>query len=92
MPYPRGSTTAPGPGQQQAAPAQPDLSSPAFSTYPTPSDHTFGDMVIDSQEVDMSLLGTDMMRWDLEYLPPEMFYFGEGAFGMDDTGTGAPEG
>jgi hypothetical protein len=37
-------------------------------------------MVINTQDVDMSLLGADMMPWDLEYLPHEMLYFGDGAF------------
>lgn len=36
-----------------------------------------GDMVIDTQDVDMSLLGADMMPWDLEYLPHDMLYYGE---------------
>jgi hypothetical protein len=73
-------------------PSQPDFASPTYATYPTPSDHTFGDMVIDSREVDMSLLGADMMPWDLEYLPHDMLYFGDGGFGMDEPGTGASEG
>ena len=38
-------------------------------------------MVIDAQDVDMSLLGADMMPWDLEYLPHDMLYFGDGSFG-----------
>ena len=38
-------------------------------------------MVIDTQDVDMSLLGADMMPWDLEYLPHDMLYFGDGGFG-----------
>jgi len=45
-------------------------------------------MVIDSQEVDMSLLGADMMPWDLEYLPQDMFYFGDGGYGLDANGPG----
>ena len=51
-------------------------------------------MVIDTQDVDMSLLGADMMPWDLEYLPDEMLYFGEGGVfghagfdGEDATGV-----
>jgi len=35
-------------------------------------------MVIDTQDVDMSMLGADMMPWDLEYLPCDMMYFGDG--------------
>ncbi|KAL1800084.1 hypothetical protein ACET3X_000426 [Alternaria dauci] len=54
--------------------------SPTFGTFNTPSDNTFGDMVIDTQDVDMSLLGADMMPWDLEYLPHDMLYFGDGSF------------
>ncbi|KAH7389984.1 fungal-specific transcription factor domain-containing protein [Pyrenochaeta sp. MPI-SDFR-AT-0127] len=60
--------------------------SPTFSTYPTSSDNTFGDMVIDTQDVDMSVLGADMMPWDLEYLPHDMLYFGDGAFPPDPFG------
>jgi len=55
----------------------------------------FSDMVIDSQDVDMSVLGADMMPWDLEYLPHDVLYLGDGAFNLDlpdDTGAGAPEG
>jgi len=43
-------------------------------------------MVIDTQDVDMSLLGADMMPWDLEYLPHEMLYFNDGNFGNGDFG------
>ncbi|KAF1952229.1 hypothetical protein CC80DRAFT_452894 [Byssothecium circinans] len=78
----------------QALPSPSDFS-PVFTNYPTPSEHLFGDMVIDSQEVDMSVLGADMMPWDLEYLPHDMLYFGENAFdvgGVQDTGSGVPEG
>jgi hypothetical protein len=82
----------------QTLPPQSDFS-PGFTNYPTPSEYAYGDMVIDSQEVDMSTLGAEMMPWDLEYLPPpNMFYFGESGFEVgdlattDDTGTGAPEG
>ena len=31
---------------------------------------TFGDMMIESQDVDMSVLGLDMMPWFDSYLPP----------------------
>jgi hypothetical protein len=62
--------------------------SPTFGTYPTPSDNTFGDMVIDTQDVDMSLLGADMMPWDLEYLPHDMLYFGQDNFGHGMEGDG----
>lgn len=53
-------------------------------------------MVIDAQDVDMSLLGADMMPWDLEYLPHDMLYFGDvnfgnGAFGGHD-GSGSHAG
>jgi hypothetical protein len=71
----------------QLQPPQSEFS-PTFGTFNTPSDGTFGDMVIDTQDVDMSLLGADMMPWDLEYLPHEMLYFGDGAFG---EGEGAAE-
>jgi hypothetical protein len=60
--------------------------SPSLSGYPTPSDNTFGDMVIDVQDIDMSLLGTDMMPWDLEYLPCDLMGFGEGVFENGDGG------
>jgi hypothetical protein len=65
-----------------------DNFSPTFGTHPTPSDNTFGDMVIDTQDVDMSLLGADMMPWDLEYqyLPHDMLYFGETNFGNGALG------
>lgn len=75
--------------QQQPSPLQNDFS-PQFGTYATPSDNTFGDMVIDTQDIDMSLLGPDMMPWDIEYLPHDMLYFGEGAYGnngLGDNGT-----
>jgi hypothetical protein len=65
--------------------------SPTFANFNTPSDNTFGDMVIDTQDVDMSLLGADMMPWDLEYLPHDMLYFGDGTFGNNGFGAdGAP--
>ncbi|KAF1829485.1 hypothetical protein BDW02DRAFT_611189 [Decorospora gaudefroyi] len=60
--------------------------SPTFRSSTTPADKTFGDMVIDTQDVDMSLLGADMMPWDLEYLPHEMLYFGDGTFGNGGFG------
>ncbi|KAL5115491.1 hypothetical protein ACEQ8H_006632 [Pleosporales sp. CAS-2024a] len=70
----------------QHAQPSPNEFSPTFGTYATPSDNTFGDMVIDTQDVDMSLLGADMMPWDLEYLPHDMLYCGENGFG--NTGLG----
>jgi hypothetical protein len=70
---------------QQAQPHHNEFS-PTFGTYQTPSDNTFGDMVIDTQDVDMSLLGADMMPWDLEYLPHDMLYFGEATFGNGNMG------
>lgn len=60
--------------------------SPTFGMYTTPSDNAFGDMVIDTQDVDMSVLGADMMPWDLEYLPHDMLYFGDGTFNANDMG------
>ncbi|KAJ4288595.1 hypothetical protein N0V90_011832 [Kalmusia sp. IMI 367209] len=76
--------------QQQASQA---TFSPNFTTYPTPTDQPFSDMVIDSQEVDMSVLGADMMPWDLEYLPHDMLYSYDNPFSFpDETGAGAPEG
>jgi hypothetical protein len=48
-------------------------------------------MVIDTQDIDMSILGADMMPWDLEYLPHDMLYFGDGNFGDNGFGgDGAP--
>jgi hypothetical protein len=86
-----------GPTNNNLSPQQQHASqmafSPNFATFPTPTDQTFGDMVIDSQEVDMSVLGADMMPWDLEYLPHDMLYFGDSGFGLglpDDT-VEAPE-
>ncbi|KAF9734888.1 hypothetical protein PMIN01_07791 [Paraphaeosphaeria minitans] len=93
--FARGSMSAPSntlsPQQQQTS----QVSFSPFATFPTATDQTFGDMVIDSQEVDMSVLGADMMPWDLEYLPHDMLYFGDSGFGLglpDDPGTEAPEG
>ncbi|XPS98695.1 hypothetical protein M3J09_007891 [Ascochyta lentis] len=60
--------------------------SPTLGMYTTPSDNAFGDMVIDTQDVDMSVLGADMMPWDLEYLPHDMLYFGDGTFGANGMG------
>ncbi|KNG44418.1 pathway-specific nitrogen regulator [Stemphylium lycopersici] len=70
--------------------------SPTFASLNGPSENAFGDMVIDAQDVDMSLLGADMMPWDLEYLPHDMLYFGDvnfgnGAFGGHD-GSGSHAG
>ncbi|KAL2357089.1 fungal-specific transcription factor domain-containing protein [Cryomyces antarcticus] len=45
------------------------------------SGYSYGDMMIESQDVDMSLFGSDMMPW-LEYLPPDTFgYFDAGGNG-----------
>lgn len=66
--------------------------SPTFGTFSTPTDTSFGDMVIDTQDVDMSVLGADMMPWDLEYLPHDMLYFGDGAFGAGEFGADAAAG
>jgi len=51
-----------------------------------PTDQGFGDMVIDSQEVDMSVLGADMMPWDLEYLPHDLLLYGDAGFGVEEGG------
>jgi hypothetical protein len=56
----------------------------------------FGDMMIQSQDIDMSALGDDMMPW-LEYLPHEMLHFdgsgefvgGGGGGGVDGGGGGS---
>jgi hypothetical protein len=67
--------------------------SPTFASYPMLSDNTFGDMVIDTQDVDMSLLGVDMMPWDLEYLPQDLLYFNDaslangGIEGLNTSGS-----
>ena len=71
----------------QAHQVQPSEFSPTFGMYTTSSDNIFGDMVIDTQDVDMSVLGADMMPWDLEYLPHDMLYLGDGTFGTDDMGS-----
>jgi hypothetical protein len=61
-----------------------------FAHYSAPSE-TFGDMVIDSQDIDMSALGAEMMPWnlELEYLPHDLMFYGDGSFGLgpdDDPG------
>jgi hypothetical protein len=73
------------PHQHQPA----NFSPPVFggSHYPAP-EATFGDMVIDSQDIDMSVLGADMMPWDLEYLPHDFIFYGEGGFANEDPGGG----
>ncbi|EUC37696.1 hypothetical protein COCCADRAFT_1364 [Bipolaris zeicola 26-R-13] len=76
-----------GPTQMQPPPPQNDFS-PTFTTFHAPPDHVFGDMVIDTQDVDMSLLGADMMPWDLEYLPHDMLSFGDASFGGAGFGGG----
>jgi hypothetical protein len=53
-----------------------------FSTFPSSGDGstlgneaTFNDMMIESQDIDMSAFGDEMMPW-LEYLPHDVFgYF-----------------
>ncbi len=60
--------------QQQASPSSQSSFSPNFMT---PLDQTYSNMLIDTQDVDMSVLGQDMMPWDLEYLPHDMLYFGD---------------
>jgi hypothetical protein len=65
------------------------LSPTAFGPFPTPAD-VFGDMVIDSQDVDMSALSADMPPWDLEFLPSDFnMFFGDGlGDGTADTAGG----
>jgi len=60
--------------------------SPPFTTLHTPTETPFGDMVIDTQDVDMSVLGADMMPWDLEYFPHDMLCFGDTA-GISSNNT-----
>lgn len=67
-----------------------------FAQYPTPGD-SFGDMVIDSQDIDMSALGADMMPWEIEYLPPDFIFYGDGgaggfSMGADDDPGGGDDG
>jgi hypothetical protein len=83
--------------QSQHRPSNPPPNHNEFSPnafpYPSPSDHVFGDMVIDSQDVDMSVLGADMMPWDLEYLPHDIMFYGDGGFGVGgDEDGGVQEG
>jgi len=47
----------------------------------------FGDMMIQSQDIDMSALGDDMMPW-LEYLPHEMLFYDASSGYMGGTGGG----
>jgi len=61
--------------------------SPTMGSMSTSSDNAFGDMFIDTQDVDMSVLGADMMPWDLEYLPHDMLYFNDGNFGPSGFGN-----
>ncbi|PQE08459.1 pathway-specific nitrogen regulator protein [Rutstroemia sp. NJR-2017a BBW] len=44
-----------------------------------------GDMMMESQDIDMSTLGEDMMPW-LEYLPPDMLGFFEGTGNSGEGG------
>ncbi|KAF2266547.1 hypothetical protein CC78DRAFT_531650 [Lojkania enalia] len=68
-----------------------EVSPNAFGNYPTPDGAAlaFPDMVIDTQDIDMSVLGQDMMPWDLEYLPHDMINFYEDPSGFvgDPGGT-----
>ncbi|KAF2461999.1 fungal-specific transcription factor domain-containing protein [Lineolata rhizophorae] len=43
----------------------------SHSHFPDPAMFPFGDMLIESQDIDVSALGDDMMPW-LEYLPHDM--------------------
>ena len=47
-----------------------------------------GDMVIDTQDVDMSLLGPEMMPWELEYLPHEFDFSVAGFMGPEEAREG----
>jgi hypothetical protein len=71
--------------QPPPAPSQShNNSSSTYQTYDTSADHNFGDMVIDSQEIDStSLLSGDWMPWNLglEYFPEGM-NFGDGLFDL----------
>lgn len=79
-PYPATSPSLPHPHLQNHA----SIAPPGFPSLHNPPAHaSFGDMVIDTQDVDMSVLGAEMMPWDLEYLPHDVFYFGG-----DDGGGG----
>ncbi|KAF2469801.1 uncharacterized protein BDR25DRAFT_39726 [Lindgomyces ingoldianus] len=88
----RGSTSVP---TNQPPNANQDFSPGAFGQYPTPSDGTnsgvnfIGDMMIESQEIDMSALASEMMPWDLEYMPHDIlpFYDNGGGF-VGDPGSG----
>jgi hypothetical protein len=42
-----------------------------------PNEGPFGDMMIESQDIDMSTFGDEMMPW-LEYLPHDMFGYLDG--------------
>ncbi|KAF2202840.1 hypothetical protein GQ43DRAFT_297123 [Delitschia confertaspora ATCC 74209] len=60
-----------------------------FSTYPTPCDGPtsqvpFGDMMIESQDIDMSALGDDMVPWLESYLPHDMFGYFDSSGGFGD--------
>lgn len=52
---------------------------------------TFGDMMIESQDVDMSMLGLDMMPWFDSYLPPQDLtgFFDPNQHGGHDGSHGA---
>jgi hypothetical protein len=75
-----GTSFSPLPGQQKHAG---EFFPTGLTHYATPSD-TLPDMVIDSQDVDMSTLGADMMPWDLEYLPHDFMFYGDNNFGVDE--------
>ncbi|KAF2749662.1 hypothetical protein M011DRAFT_438884 [Sporormia fimetaria CBS 119925] len=76
--------------QGQVSPALP---SSMMEQYPVPSE-TLGDVVIDSQDIDMSALGAEMMPWDLEYLPHDLMFYGEtfGVDGNEEAGEGGTSG
>lgn len=68
--------------QHQQHPSQ--FSPTGFGQYAASSDN-LPNMVIDSQDVDMSTLGADMMPWDLEYLPHDFMFYGDNNFGVGDN-------
>ena len=51
----------------------------------------FGDMMIESQDVDMSMLGLDMMPWFDNFSDGEMM-FGQAGGGAGPHGEGTPRG
>ncbi|KAF2183744.1 hypothetical protein K469DRAFT_582311 [Zopfia rhizophila CBS 207.26] len=90
FPPPRGSTSVPNPTQPSTQTPSQEFAASGLGPYPTPSDGTsnFGDMMIESQDIDMSALGDDMMPW-LEYLPHDMLgFYGDGTGFVRDAEPG----